>query len=335
MFNVTKYSSIHIIIGIVLLIVSFITLVFWDKNYGIDMTGGTQSEYTFEWDLDIDTLHTWLDTLKEDFNMEHNALINTLNLYRVAWEDKIVIEVWFNASYDEKALEELKIVFKENVWEYLDTQNTTFVESKYTNIGKSFGDYIKNTAIITLTLALIGITIYIAFAFYGVAVGISGFSFGLVVLFTQFLDVLVSTGLYVAAWYFYKQFQIDTFFITALLTILWYSLNNTIVVFDRVRENIKKFVKTKPLDEIINLSVHETTTRSIYTSLTLLFVLVAILLLGPENLGGFMLVMIFWVVFWVYSSLFIASSVLYTINKNNKLKVYDKKTITDEDKIVV
>jgi len=153
-----------------------------------------------------------------------------------------------------------------------------------------------------------------------------------------FHDVFVAAGLYVLASFFFKEFQIDTFFVTAILTILGYSINDTIIVFDRIRTNIGKGVKSnkKPnLKDIVNLSVNETIVRSIYTSLMLFIVLIAIFFFGPEAIKGFILVMIFGTVVGTYSSIFIASPFLYDLNKDKELKVIQKKTYNPNDKIVV
>jgi len=180
------------------------------------------------------------------------------------------------------------------------------------------------------------ISVYIAWAFFGVANGISSYSFAAIVLVTLLFDVLVASGLYIFAGIFFSEFQIDIFFITALLTILGYSINNTIVVFDRVRFNIKHMIaEHKKLDEIINVSLSETITRSVFTSLTLIFVLVTTFLFGPESMRGFILVLIFGTTIGTFSSLFLASSLLYEINKNATLKAYEKKILTDSDKVVV
>lgn len=335
MLNIIKYRYVNISVALVSLFFSLIILGFWVKNYGIDMTGWTQSEYSYSGDIDLSEILSWLEDKKHTFNSENNNIINGLSAYQVSGETKIVVEVWYNAHEDEKLVETSKTTFQGMVTWFLQEKNESFVLYKYTNIGKSFWDYIKKTAFLTLAIALIWITVYIGFAFYGVAVWVPALSFAIVVLFTQFIDVIIASGLYVFTGYFYTELKIDTFFITALLTILWYSINNTVVVFDRVRENIKRYLKTKKLDEIINISINETIRRSIYTSLTLLFVLITIFFFGPETLKGFMLVMIYWVVFGTYSSICIAGAVLYEMNKHKELKVYEKKVVSDDDKIVV
>lgn len=335
MINVVQHWKLHVFIAFVCLFLSVGVAIFWHKNYGIDMTWGTQSEYNFTGGINIEDISSKLTIKKDEFNTLNNTVINGISAYKISWEDKMVVEVWFNTASSEKELDTLKTNFQIEVTNFLKTQNPSFELSKYINIGKSFWDYIKKTAILTLVIALIGIVVYIWFAFYGIASWIPSISFALVVLFTQLVDVMTASGLYIFSWFWLSEFKIDTFFITALLTILWYSINNTIVVFDRVRENIKKHMKTKKLDEIINLSIKETFRRWVYTTSTLFFVLCTIFFFGPESLGGFMLVMIYWVVFGIYSSLFVAGSFLYLINKDKELKIVSKKKLSNDDKIVV
>jgi preprotein translocase SecF subunit len=134
---------------------------------------------------------------------------------------------------------------------------------------------------------------------------------------------------------YFPEFKIDTFFITALLTILGYSINDTIVVFDRIRSNLKKLVKKESLKDIIELSINDTLRRSIFTSLTLFFVLLTIFLFGPESIKGFVLVMMFGTLIGTYSSIFIASPLLFELNKKKKISEYKDTSLTPDDKIVV
>lgn len=334
MINVIKNRYLLVWSSFLVVLFSLIVMIFWEKNLWIDMTGWTQSEFEFTTEINLEEITKKLEEQKEIFNSENQNIINWMSVYSVSWENKIVIETWFN-KMDEKTLEKYKISFNELVINTLNKDEEKFSLHKYVNIGQSFWDYIKKTAWITLWISLFWIWIYIAFAFFWVAVWVSASSFAFVAILTQFHDIVVATWLYIFTSMFYPEFKIDTFFITALLTILWYSINDTIVVFDRIRENITKYVKTKKLDEIINISIEETIERSIYTSLTLMFVLITILFFGPESLKWFMLVMIYWVAFWTYSSIFVAAPLLYEVNKNKTLKVYEKKEVSDDDKIVV
>lgn len=335
MLNVIKNRYLYVGASFVLVLFSLFIIIFKDSNLWIDMTGWTQSEYAYSGEINLDEIIKNLEEKKDIFNAENENIINWLSVYSVSGEEKIVVETWFNHISEEKVLENYKTSWNSLVINTLNEKEEKFTLHKYINIWQSFWDYIKKTAWLTLWITMAAISIYIAFAFFWVAVGISSWAFAWVTLLSLFHDVIVASWLYIFSWMFFPEFKVDTFFITALLTILWYSINDTIVVFDRIRENIKHHLKTKKLDEIINISINETLARSIFTSLTLMFVLVTIFIFGPETLKWFMLTLIYWVAFWTYSSIFVASPILYEINKNTTLKVYEKKVVSDDDKIVV
>lgn len=328
----------------VLFFVSIYLLLVPKLNLWIDMTWGIQMEYDYvNTEINYDTIREKLDTEKQSFLYEWNQAINNINVYKVTWENILTVVVWFYSIDNEIKLDELKNTFKSKVYDVLKTIDPEIKESKYINIWKSFGDYIKNTAFITLALAIIAITIYVTFAFSWVISWISVFSFAVITVITLFHDIIISSWLYIFTSMYYPEFQIDTFFITALLTILGYSINDTIVVFDRIRDNLKKYAgkktknnkELKSFDEIINMSINDTLTRSIYTSLTLFFVLLTIILFWPESIKWFILVMMFGTIIGTYSSIFIAAPILYEVNKNKKLSVYKKIEVNPDDKIVV
>jgi len=337
MISILKNRKMFLWIWFGLFIFSLLMIFFAKLNLWIDMTWWTQAEYSYNNTINIETLKTDIWKIKQDFNTKNNDIINWINIYNVSWEKKFVVLSWFRNINDDKKTEELKLSFKTEVEKYLfNLKDNKIVIEKYTNIWKSFWDYIKNTAIITLILAIIWITIYIRYAFFGVVSGISTFSFAIITLITLLHDVIIPTWIYIFLWSFFTELQIDTFFITALLTILWYSINDTIVIFDRIRDNLRKFWwKGKTLYEIIDMSLNQTFARSIYTSLTLFIVLIWVFLFWPESIRWFIVVMMLWVVIWTYSSIFISSPLLYEVNKNRILKEYKKKEINEEDKIVV
>ncbi len=337
--DILKNRIVFLGISGVLFIISIMLILVPKLNLGIDMTWGIQMEYEYENSVNIDAVKTELSTQKDAFNSEEEV-INNISAYSITWEKQLAVVVWFYDNSSDKELENLKNTFKDNVFETIKKQDDTVKETKYINIWKSFGDYIKNTAFITLALAIVAITFYVTFSFSWVVSWISVFSFGLITIVTLFHDVILSTWAYILTSMYLPEFQIDTFFITALLTILGYSINDTIVVFDRIRSNLKKYAGKhwkhwKNLKQIINKSISETITRSIYTSLTLLFVLTTVFFFWPETISGFILVMIFGTLVGTYSSIFIASPILYQVNKNKKLSKYKKVVVNNEDKIVV
>lgn len=320
----------------VLALFSLLMIFFGNLNLWIDMTWGTQSEFRYtDYEFSQETLTQTSQEIALSVDETQN-IINSVNLYKITGEDSFVVEAWFTRNIPAEEIESYKVNYRDSLEE--EFQKLWSIELiKYTNIWASFGDYIRNTAITTLLIAIVGIALYIAYTFSGTVSGISSLSFALITIVTLFHDVIISTGLYILASTFFPQFQIDTFFITALLTILWYSINDTIVVFDRIRANLREFGgKGKELDEIIELSVSQSLTRSIYTSLTLAFVLFCILVFGPESIGGFTLAMMFGTIVGTFSSIFIASPLLYELHKKTALSEYIKQEeLSEEDKMVV
>lgn len=288
-------------------------------NLGIDMTGGVQAEYDYtNGSVDIATVKTLVDESKKAIVYNGTEVINNTNVYKISGEDKFVVEAGFSRISDisDADLEGLKTKFKEDITVQFSALNSVKVTmSRYINIGESFGDYIKKTAYMTLALVIVAISLYIAYAFRGSIEGFSSFSFASVTAISLFHDVIAAFGLYVIASYFFPEFKIDTFFITAMLTVLGYSINDTIVVMDRIRSNLRlPENKKKDFGVIINNSVNETMTRSLYTSFTVFIVLVAMFFFGPEAIRGFILALIFGTVIGTYSSVALAAPLLYDIS---------------------
>lgn len=300
------------------------------------MTWGTQQEFRFDaYEYSTEEVREIAEMVQWHINVQEN-IINTIDVFRVSGEDLFVVQAGFSRDYTDEQAEVWKIAYRDQLITYY--KEIWDIElAKYTNIWASFWDYIRNTAIITLIVAIAAIALYISFSFSGAVSGISSLSFALIAIVTLFHDVIISTGLYILSSMFFPQFQIDTFFVTALLTILGYSINDTIVIFDRIRSNLREFWwKGKNLFEIIKLSLNESLTRSIYTSLTIAFVLVAILLFGPDTIKGFTLAMLFGTIVGTFSSLCIAAPLLYELHKNTELKPYVKReNLTEDDKMVV
>jgi preprotein translocase SecF subunit len=337
--DVLKNRTIFLIISAILFTISLLLILIPKLNLWIDMTWWIQIDYNYS-SLEINDLKEKLYTAKDDFIKTNPNSINDLSVYNITWKKSLSIVVWFNNIDDVEKLDNYKIMFRSNIKSIITEIDPLASESKYINIWKSFWDYIKNTAFITLIIALCAITFYVSFAFSGIVSGINVFSFAMITLITLFHDVIISTWFYILVSLNFLEFQIDTFFITALLTILGYSINDTIVIFDRIRSNLKKYAwikwkNQKNLYDIINLSVNQALRRSIYTSLTLFFVLLTIFFFWPESISWFILVMIFGTLIWTYSSIFIASPILYIVNKNTILKKYTENTDNQDHKIVV
>ncbi len=188
-------------------------------------------------------------------------------------------------------------------------------EWSFTSIGPTVGAELRARAVWAIILVLLGISLYIAFAFRKVSAPVSSWKYGLATLISLFHDVVIPTG-FLALLGQWKGIEMDTNFIVALLVVMGFSVHDTIVVFDRIRENLllargKRF----SFAELVNESVRETFARSVNTSLTLVIVLAALLAAGPASLFYFVLTILVGTVFGTYSSIFVASPLLYLWGK--------------------
>ena len=180
---------------------------------------------------------------------------------------------------------------------------------RYENIGPIIGQELKDKTKIIIVLSLLAVVSYIAFAFRKVQRPIKSWQYGLASLVALSHDVLIPLGVFAILGEFYGV-EISIPIIVALLTVLGYSINNTVVVFDRIRENLLSPYRKENFEEIVDISLHQTLTRSINTSLTTLFVLSAIFFFGGETLKYFALALMIGITAGTYSSLFLASPVL-------------------------
>jgi preprotein translocase subunit SecF len=201
---------------------------------------------------------------------------------------------------------------------YLDKLKARFgqeVESlDFWTISPSISSELRKKAMLAIALVLVGISLYIAFAFRKVSRPISSWKYGLITLFTLVHDVAIPA----AAFALISRFTgapADTNFLVALLFVMGFSVHDTIVVFDRIRENLILFRDKMRLEEIVDRSLLQTLARSINTSLTLVVVLLAVYFLGPANIKFFILTILIGVIAGTYSSIFFASSLLVLAEK--------------------
>lgn len=187
----------------------------------------------------------------------------------------------------------------------------SLAEKNFSNIGPSIGNELRKKSLIAMVAVLFGISLYIAFAFRKVSRPVSSWKYGIVTLLTLFHDIAIPSGLLAVLGWLHGV-EIDTNFIVALLVVMGFSVHDTIVVFDRIRENIVlSRGKNMSLRDVVDRSIKETFVRSVNTSLTLFIVLVALLFFGPPSLFYFILTMLVGTFFGAYSSIFVASPLLY------------------------
>ena len=190
-------------------------------------------------------------------------------------------------------------------------------EEQFESIGPSIGAELLNKAWIAIVLITISIILFIAFAFRGVSKPVSSWKYGIVAIATLLHDILVPVGLFALLGHVVGA-EVDSLFIVALLTILGISINDTIVVFDRIRENLRlneEHRKREEFSDVVSKSITQTITRSINTSVTVVIVLVALYVLGPVATKNFALTLIVGMLVGTYSSIFLASPLLVVWEK--------------------
>lgn len=195
----------------------------------------------------------------------------------------------------------------------LKTKWPSFVELSFQSISPSVGASLRTNALIALVLVIIGISLYIAYAFRKASRPVSSWKYGWITLLTLFHDVAIPAGL-LAILGHYAHVEIDSDFIVALLVVMGFSVHDTIVVFDRIRENLLLHRGKESFEKIVNDSVNQTLARSINTSLTLILVLLALYFVGPIDLKYFVLTLLVGVTTGIYSSIFIASPLLLVVS---------------------
>ena len=218
--------------------------------------------------------------------------------------------------------EEISPEKKTEIMKALTVGSAVPKEERFNSIGPVVGEELKNKAYVAIGVVLICIMIFITFAFRKVSEPVSSWKYGLATIVGLSNDILVPAGIFVAFAHFYGG-EIDMLFVTALLAILGYSVHDKIVVFDRVRENLKINKETRNREEFditVGRSIAQTLGRSINTSLTIFLVLAALYFIGGESTRNFSFVLLVGVVVGTYSSILFAAPLLVTIQKFQKKK---------------
>ncbi|MFH1631498.1 MAG: protein translocase subunit SecD [bacterium] len=291
-FNVIGKTKIWLGISTVLLVAAIASIAIFGLNLGIDFTGGSLMEIT----------------------METSAASGEI---RIA-----LAEIGFDAVVQDSGESEMLIRFAPLTTEEHDAviaglgeRYGEIEELRYDAVGPVIGEELKKKSVSAVVLLLVLIVLYVAWAFRKVTKPIASWKYGILTIVAAVHDVIIPLGLFAALGYFYG-FQIDTAFVAAMLTILGYSINDTIVVFDRTRENlISNRHSDASFGQIVNQSVMQSFARSINTSLTTLLVLLAIFLFGGETTREFILALMVGIVSGAYSSIFIASPLLVAWEK--------------------
>lgn len=315
-----------------LVVLSIVGVFVHGMPFGIDFTGGTilEVEYTKEVpplndvrdvfpQLDIhsasiqQTENGYIIRMPEISEEKHQEIMRTLRLQIGQTADDSDVSVM--PSGDSAMIGGIDLQFDSK--EGTADQNRVR-ERRFDTVGPVIGRELKVRSIQALILVLLAIMAYIAWAFRKVSWPVKSWKYGAIAVLALFHDVIITLGAYVWVASF-TGWEIDTVFIAALLTVLGYSVNDSIVIFDRVRENLPRL--NESFEEIINVSVNQTLARSLNTGLTTIFVLLAIYFFGGETLKPFMFALVVGIAMGTYSSIFVASPLLVTWhNWENKRK---------------
>ena len=289
-----RYYNKFNILSISLVVISLLFLIFKGLNFGIDFKGGTLIELrSTDSKINVSSLRDKLnqmnlgDVLVKKFGNETDFLIK------------------FEVDNNKNIIEEIKQNFDKSYGNNFDFRRVE-------NVGPKVSAELLRSGVIAISVALALMLIYIWIRFE--------WQFSLGAILALFHDVIVTLGLFSLL-----GLEINLSIIAAVLTIVGYSMNDTVVIFDRVRENLRKYSDIKIFD-LTNISINETLSRTLITSITTLLALLSIFFFGGEVLKGFSLAMIFGVIFGTYSSIYIANTVLV------RLRVSQKTILKDEEK---
>jgi len=302
----------------ILVAVAIVSIFSFGLKMGIDFTGGTLMQIKFQEEVVQEDLKSALEEIGNELygtesalaaesteDLEEGAVLAPaedavdFSTASVIWSDEgyIIKTKYLSTEVHDQIIEKLKVKFGE------------LEEPRFTTVGPTVGETMKSKAIMALVIALIVIVIYIAFAFRRIPRKVSPWRFGLSAIVALAHDVIIVVGIYAILGNI-MNVEIDALFITALLTILGFSVHDTIVVFDRVRENLKDMGREVTFSDVANAALTQTMARSINTSISTLFTLLALLLLGSNSIFFFVLALVLGTIVGTYSSIFVASPVL-------------------------
>jgi preprotein translocase subunit SecF len=275
-------------ISLIIIIPGMIALFLWGLNLSIDFTGGSRLTLSFDKGINNKTIST----------IEQGLTSEKVKVYSVQESNNLLfIKTQVMDQNQNKK-------FLANV----GNKAGSFKEEAFETIGPTIGGETTTNAILAVIIASILIVLYISYSFRKVPKPASSFRFGICAIIALIHDVLVVIGLYAILGHFFGV-ETDSLFLTAMLTIIGFSVHDTIVVFDRIRENLKRTLNT-PFEQVVNESILQTLDRSLNTSLTVILVLFALLLFGGETIRWFVVALLIGIISGTYSSIFNASPLL-------------------------
>ncbi len=291
---VIKYKKIFVIISAVLVIISLSSIGYFGLKLGIDFKGGSLTEVEYK------------GTRPEQSVID--AQLKKLSL------GEVITQPTGEIGYSIKT----RAVSETERASIIQSLGPNAVEKSFTSIGPSVGAELVRKSALSFILVSLGIIFFIAFSFRKVSKPVSSWKYGMIAIVTLIHDILIPVGAFAALSHFYGT-EVDTLFVVAILTVLGLSVSDTIVVFDRIRENIR-VGHFKTFEETVGKSLEQVFTRSITTSSTVIIVLLSLVFFGPSSTKVFAMMLTAGMFFGTYSSIFLASPLLVMFNKTKKSK---------------
>lgn len=347
MYRIIQTRKIWLSLSLTLCLLSILSLIFWGMKMGIDFSGGSLIQLEFQGNRPTSQSLTEklselnLDSLTVQPVGEQGMIIRTITLSEDRHQEVLnkISELVpaDQAELEQAQQEQLKSAFglegegldqakieisgssSQEILQQLQLEQPqlrNFQELRFDSIGPIIGKELQNKTLYAIVLVLILIILYITYAFRKVSKPVASWKYGLSAIIALAHDILIVIGLFSVLGHFFNL-QADSLFVTALLTILGFSVHDTIVTFDRIRENLHRR-QDLTFEDLINLSINETIIRSINTTLTVVFVLLSTLLFGGSSVRNFTLTLVVGFIIGTYSSIFIASPLLLYFYKLKK-----------------
>jgi preprotein translocase subunit SecF len=293
-YRIIQKRAIFLSLSSLAIVASILALIFWGLNFGIDFTGGSSLEGQFSGQ-------------QPSIVQIQNSLsgLNLHNLVIQPTSDSVILRFQENT-------EEVHQTVLTKLQSLAASQSGAFKEAQFNSVGPSIGQELKSESFNATAICFIMIILFISFAFRKVSKPVASWKYGVAAIIALIHDILFTLGVFSVLGHFYG-IEINTPFIAAVLTVLGYSVSDTIIVFDRIRENLPK--SQEDFENTVNRSVNQTITRSINTSLSAILALLAVLFFGGDTIKDFALALIVGIFVGTYSSIFIASPILVVWDK--------------------
>lgn len=295
--NIIGKRNIPFIASMILFVLSVGAIILFGLKPGIDFTSGSLLELSFDGERPSVT----------DVEQALKPVIGNV-VVQPAEEDRMLLRFrTVTEAEHQQVIETMRQTFAPGSVSTSTVATTTqkIIEQRFETIGPSVSSTLRNRAINSVLAVVIGIILYIAYSFRQVSRPIASWKYGVVAVLAMVHDVVITIGVFAVLGKFFNV-EIDIAFVVAMLTVFGYSVNDTIVVFDRIRENLIRR-GTANFEETVNVAVNQTLARSLNTSLNSLLVLVGLYLFGGESIRNFSLALIIGVALGAYSSIFVAS----------------------------